>query len=110
MIKEIATEAIIMEIVIIISSQKPNVPMRKINILNVMPHKNDLKYHPKTKINSINSHQSNHTKNISIPLIEREAIKKIKSKKPSNVVANQLIKISTYFPIEVVISGNPFIF
>src|SRR5690625_1736971 len=109
MIKEIATEAIIMEIVIIISSQKPNVPIRNIKILKVIPHKIDLKYHPNANIIKINSHHGSQTKKSSIPLIIQDAIKKIKSKKPSKVVANQLIKSSTYFPIDVVSSGNSFI-
>src|SRR5699024_12799451 len=83
-----ATKVIAM--VVIISSHKPNVPIKKINKPYRKPENIDLKYHPKRMIKMINNHHGNHTKISSIALIIFEVMIKMASKKLLNVVSKKL--------------------
>src|SRR5699024_8881672 len=99
---DIITAVKTIEIVIIISSHKPNVPIRKINTAKTTPASAVLKYHPNKNITIIKTHHGRATKNPSIPLIVLENIKntsisfiffenikKIKLNNPANVVAKK---------------------
>src|SRR5699024_9890919 len=83
---DIITAVKTIEIVIIISSHKPNVPIRKINTTTAS---SVLKYHPNKNISIIKTHHGRATKIPSIPLIVLENIKKIKLNNPANVVAKK---------------------
>src|SRR5690625_1657724 len=73
---DIITAVKTIEIVIIISSHKPNVPIRKINTAKTTPASAVLKYHPNKNITIIKTHHGRATKNPSIPLIVLEKDRK----------------------------------
>src|SRR5699024_4161339 len=104
--KDIATDVTIIAMVVIISSHNPKDPIKNIKIAKTTPDTKDLKYHPSPKIIKINTHQGNQTRKASMPLMERDATKNIKSKKPDKEDAKKFTKSSTYFPSDVFISGN----
>ncbi|GAA0341692.1 hypothetical protein J18TS1_32090 [Oceanobacillus oncorhynchi subsp. incaldanensis] len=95
-----------MEIVIIISSHRPKLPMRKIKRPYKTPEKSDLKYHPSKKMITINSHHGIIIRKSVSPLIDLEVMKNIKSNKTSKLLARKLTNSSTYFPASNVMSGN----
>lgn len=97
----------IIAIVVIISSQRPNVPIKKIKKPYKKPEKTDLKYHPSRITIIINSHHGNQTKKSSIPLIVLDEMRNIKSNNPLKVVSIKLTNESTYCPNWVCISGKP---
>src|SRR5699024_2021381 len=79
MINHTALAAMIIAIVGMISSQRPNVPMKKKKKPYKKPEKPEEKYQPSRITIRLNSHHGNHTNTSAIPLIVLDEMRNIKS-------------------------------
>src|SRR5699024_89929 len=96
---EINTAVVIIAIVIIMSSHKPNVPIKNTNILYKIPEKNERKNQPNKKIMITNTNHGIQVKNPSMPLIILDATKKIKLKNPSSTLSKKSTRSFAKIPI-----------
>src|SRR5690606_3137855 len=94
MIRESKTEINIIATVVIISGHRLKDPTKKMKNENSNPPYKFVKYHPSRKIMIIKTHHGMANKADSSPLIEVEAMTKIKSKNALKLSAKKSINVS----------------
>lgn len=107
--RESNTEINTIDMVVIVSGHKSNVPIRKIKKENSSPPYIEVKYHPNTKMMMINTHHGIERSADSSPLIVVEAMTKTKSKNALKFCAKKSMNFSTPLPIGMRILGNSII-